>query len=88
MKFSCGLTRAAKDYRKEMQLRADEQKASNWHRVFLWWPTAVASNGDRSVCAWLQFVERKYRLVYRERRLFYGVQVEVDFPDYRFIKED
>lgn len=69
MKFSCGLTEAAK---KAAALRKVVRKAEHlktWHKVFLWWPTEIGVDGDRVVCAWLTTVERRYPRVW----LYYGV---------------
>lgn len=64
MKFSCGLTNSAKDKKLREFVNEYTEYLTNWHKVFLWLPTTIGSNGDKRVCAWLQFVERKYNHVF------------------------
>lgn len=60
MKFSCGLTKAAKKAAAQRKAEELAEYLKTWHKVFLWWPTEIGVDGDRVVCAWLTTVERRY----------------------------
>lgn len=53
MKWDCDKKHRDKFAR---QLKSFEE-SKQWHKVFAWWPTRVAS-GD---CRWLEYVERRNR---------------------------
>lgn len=55
MKFSCGLTKAEKERRRETARVVKHKYLSDWHPKFAWLPIRV---GDFD-CRWLEYVERK-----------------------------
>lgn len=56
MKFSCGLAPEAL-----VKWWNDEAaKLREWEKIFLWFPTTTHVEGDREICQWLCFVERRY----------------------------